>query len=93
VPAAKPDPAGVTQAYAQANDVPLAVPVPIPAAAPQARPFFQSMFSDRGSSAVAQTVSNLWTPGRTDAPAAPSLMLNLFTDAPPAPRKAPGGKT
>lgn len=95
MPAATPDTAGLTQAYAQANDRPLAVPVPIPAATPQTRPFFQSMFSDRGSSAVAQTVSNLWTPARTDAPAvaAPSLMLNLFTDAPAAPRKAPGGKT
>ena len=95
MPAAPPDTAGLTQAYAQANDRPLAVPVPIPAATPQTRPFFQSMFSDRGSSAVAQTVSNLWTPARTDAPAAaaPSLMLNLFTDAPAAPRKAPGGKT
>ena len=93
MPATTPDPAGVTQAYAQANDIPLAVPVPVPAAAPQTRPLFQSMFSDRGSSAVAQTVSNLWTPGRTDAPAAPSLMLNLFTDAPAAPRKPPGGKT
>ena len=93
MPATTPDPAGVTQAYAQANDIPPAVPVPVAAAAPQTRPLFQSMFSDRGSSAVAQTVSNLWTPGRTDAPATPSLMLNLFTDAPAAPRKPPGGKT
>jgi hypothetical protein len=93
--AASPDTAGVTQAYAQANDAPLAVPVPVAAVAPEARPLFQSMFTDRGSRAVAQTVSNLWTPARTDAPAAaaPSLMLNLFTDAPAAPRKAPGGKT
>jgi hypothetical protein len=89
-----PDTAGITQAYAQANDAPLAMPVPVPAIAPDARPLFQSMFSDRGGRAVAQTVSNLWTPARTEAPAAaPSLMLNLFTDAPAAPRKAPGGKT
>jgi hypothetical protein len=52
------------------------------------------MFTDRGSRAVTQTVSNLWTPGRSDTPAvaAPSLMLNLFTDTPAAPRKPPGGK-
>ena len=84
----------VTQAFAQANDVPLAVPVPVPAAAPAARPFFQTMFSDRGNRAVTQTVSNLWTPARSDTPAAaaPSLMLNLFTDPPAAPRKPAGGK-
>ena len=40
------------------------------------------MFSDRGNRAVTQTVSNLWTPARSDTPAAPSLMLNLFTDTP-----------
>jgi hypothetical protein len=91
-PAASPDIAGVTQAFAQANDVPLAVPVPVPAAAPAARPFFQTMFSDRGNRAVTQTVSNLWTPARSDTPAAPSLMLNLFTDTPAAPRKPAGGK-
>jgi len=91
-PAASPDIAGVTQAFAQANDVPLAVPVPVPAAASAARPFFQTMFSDRGNRAVTQTVSNLWTPARSDTPAAPSLMLNLFTDTPAAPRKPTGGK-
>ena len=93
-PTAPPDTAGVTQAFAQANDVPPAVPVPVPAAVPAAGPFFQTMFTDRGSRAVTQTVSNLWTPARSDTPAtaAPSLMLNLFTDAPAAPRKAPGGK-
>jgi hypothetical protein len=52
------------------------------------------MFSDRGNRAVTQTVSNLWTPARSDTPAAaaPSLMLNLFTDPPAAPRKPAGGK-
>jgi hypothetical protein len=54
------------------------------------------MFSDRGNRAVTQTVSNLWTPARSDPPAAaapaPSLMLNLFTDPPAAPRKPDGGK-
>jgi hypothetical protein len=91
-PAVSPDIAGVTQAFAQANDVPLAVPVPVPAAAPAARPFFQTMFSDRGNRAVTQTVSNLWTPARSDTPAAPSLMLNLFTDPPANGRKPAGGK-
>jgi hypothetical protein len=93
-PAASPDIAGVTQAFAQANDVPPAVPVPVLAAAPAARPFFQTMFSDRGNRAVTQTVSNLWTPARSDAPAAaaPSLMLNLFTDPPANGRKPAGGK-
>ncbi|HEY1309397.1 MAG TPA: lytic transglycosylase domain-containing protein [Pseudolabrys sp.] len=95
---ATPDPAGVTQAFAQANaqtsDLPPANPVPVAAVPPEARPMFQSMFTDRGSRAVAQTVSNLWTQARTEAqPApAPSLMLNLFTDAPAAPRKPSGGK-
>jgi hypothetical protein len=87
--ASSTDTAGVTQAYAQANDTPSAIPVP--ATPPDARPFFQSMFTDRGSRAVAQTVSNLWTPAHGDAPqaAAPSLLLNLFSD-PPASRKSPG---
>jgi len=97
-PAASPDTAGVTQAFAQANDLRPPAFVPPVEAAPlptrQARPFFQTMFSDRGNRAVTQTVSNLWTPASADAPtaAAPSLMLNLFTDAPAAPRKRPGGK-
>jgi hypothetical protein len=92
--AASPDPAGVTQAFAQANDLPPANPVPVAAVPPEARPIFQSMFTDRGSRAVAQTVSNLWTPAKTEVqPApAPSLMLNLFTDAPAATRKPSGGK-
>lgn len=87
-----PDTAGLTQAYARANDPPPAIPVPVPATPPEARPLFQSMFTDRGGRAVAQTVSNLWTQTHADAPPAaePSLMLNLFTDAPPAHRKTPG---
>jgi hypothetical protein len=87
-----PDTAGMTQAFAQANEPQITNPVPVAAVPPEARPLFQSMFSDRGRSAVAQTVSNLWTPASSDAPAAPepSLMLNLFTDAPPSHRKTPG---
>ena len=38
--------------------------VPVPAPAPQARPFFQTMFTDRGTRAVTQTVSSLWTPAK-----------------------------
>ena len=57
-----PDPAGVAQAFAQANARPLAIPVPVPAVPPDTRPLFQSMFTDRGNRAVTQTVSNLWTP-------------------------------
>ncbi len=53
------------------------------------------MFSDRGNRAVAQTVSNLWAQTQSEAQTAPapSLMLNLFTDAPapPPPRKPSGG--
>ena len=91
--AVSPDRAGVTQAFAQANaqtnDLPPANPVPR-----EARPIFQSMFTDRGSRAVAQTVSNLWTPAKTEAQPAPppSLMLNLFTDTPAATRKPSGDK-
>jgi hypothetical protein len=87
-----PDTAGMTQAFAQANEPQIANPVPVAAVPPEARPLFQSMFSDRGRNAVAQTVSNLWTPASSEAPPAPepSLMLNLFTDAPPAHRKTPG---
>ena len=63
-----------------------------PGGAAEARPFFQSMFTDRGNRAVTQTVSNLWTPAKSDAPAAPSLMLNLFSDPPAGARKPAGGK-
>jgi hypothetical protein len=93
-PAAAPDTAGVTQAFAQANNMPLAAPMPVPAVAPDARPLFQSMFSDRGSHPVAQAVTNLWTPAGSQTPAAADrpLTLNLFSDPPAAVRKAPGGK-
>lgn len=89
--ASSPDTAGVTQAYVQANEIPPAIPVPVAAVPPEARPLFQSMFTDRGGRAVAQTVSNLWTPANGDAPQvpAPSPLLNLFSDT-PATRKPPG---
>ena len=91
--AVSPDTAGVTQALAQVNSLPPANPVPVPAVPPEARPFFQGMFSDRGSRAVTQTVSDLWAPSKSDAPAAPSLMHNLFSDPPAGARKPSGGKT
>jgi len=94
-PAGSPDTAGVTQAFAQANALPPAIPVPVPATAPEARPFFQTMFTDRGNGPVTQTVSNLWTPAKSDAPVASrrSLMLNLFSDPPAGNgRKPAGGK-
>jgi hypothetical protein len=52
------------------------------------------MFTDRGNGPVTQTVSNLWTPAKSDAPAASerSLMLNLFSDPPANGRKPAGGK-
>ncbi len=99
-PVVSPDTAGVTQAFAQANDVgppPPSAPA-IRAAAvppPAVNHFFQTMFTDRGNRAVTQTVSNLWTPADANAPGAgePSRLLNLFTDAPAVPHKRAGGKT
>ena len=92
-PVVSPDTAGVTQAFAQANSLPPPNPVPVPAVPPEARPLFQSMFSDRGNRAVTQTVSDLWAPAKPDAPAAPSLMHNLFSDPPAVARRPSGGKT
>ena len=57
--AASPDTAGVTQAFAQAND---GLP-PLP----DTRPLFQAMFTDRAREAVTQTVSSLWAPAKTAA--------------------------
>ena len=65
--AVAPDPAVVTQAYANAAARPLAIPVPVPAVPPDPRPLFQSMFTDRGNQPVAQAVSSLWTPPDADA--------------------------
>jgi Transglycosylase SLT domain len=84
---ASPDTAGVTQAFAQANqNVP-----PLP----DSRPLFQSMFTDRARKAVTQTVSSLWTPGKTGAPAStePARPLDLFTDIQPNTRKLLGGNS
>lgn len=87
--AATPNPAGVTQVYADADKRPLAIPVPVAAVPPDRRPLFQSMFSDRGNRPVSQTVSSLWTPAGVDATAQGKspLALNLFSDPPPAAQK------
>jgi len=74
-----PDTAGVTQAFAAANDVPLL---------PDARPLFQSMFTDRARNAVTQTVSSLWAPAKDgQAATVPARPLDLFTDSASDPRK------
>jgi Transglycosylase SLT domain len=73
--APSPDTAGVTQAFAAASS---------PPAIQDSRPLFQAMFTDRAR-AVAQTVSELWTPPGAEANAA--RPLNLFGDAPSDPRK------
>ena len=79
-----PDTAGVTQAFAAANDhlPPL----------PDSKPLFQAMFTDRARAAVTQTVSSLWAPSKSDnksepsaaqrTQAAPGEPLDLFTDRP-----------
>jgi len=67
-----PDTAGFTQALASANSA---------SAAQDSRPLFQSMFTDRGSSAVAPAVVNLWTQGGTGETA--HRGLDLFTDSKP----------
>jgi hypothetical protein len=83
-----PDTAGVTQAFADANDH-------LPAL-PDTKPLFQAMFTDRTRKAVTQTVSSLWAPSKTQSsdqgnsapPAARSGQgLDLFTDSPSDIRK------
>ena len=87
VQAATPNPAVVTQAYANTAARPLAVPVPVPAVPPDQRPLFQSMFADRGNQPVAQTVSSLWTPPDAAMLAKAPSTLSLFTDLPPPAHK------
>ena len=84
-----PDTAGVTQAFADANDH-------LPAL-PDTKPLFQAMFTDRARKAVTQTVSGLWAPAKTQAsdqgnsapPAAArsGQGLDLFSDSPSDIRK------
>ncbi|HMJ41560.1 MAG TPA: transglycosylase SLT domain-containing protein [Pseudolabrys sp.] len=84
-----PDTAGVTQAFADANDH-------LPAL-PDTKPLFQAMFTDRARKAVTQTVSSLWAPAKTQAsdqgnsapPAAArsGQGLDLFSDSPSDIRK------
>jgi len=66
-----PDTAGFTQALASVNSAPVQ----------DSRPLFQSMFTDRGSSAVAPAVMNLWTQG--GAGDTVHRGLDLFTDGKP----------
>ncbi len=54
-----PDTAGVTQAFAEANDH-------LPAL-PDTKPLFQAMFTDRARKAVTQTVSSLWAPAKSQS--------------------------
>jgi hypothetical protein len=63
-----PDTAGITQVLAAAGQTESSVP--------DNRPLFQSMFTDRGASAVAPAVTDLWSPS------ASSGALDLFTDGP-----------
>jgi hypothetical protein len=76
-----PDTAGVTQAFAEANDLP-----PLP----DTKPLFQAMFSDRAR-AVTQTVSSLWGADKSGDKAAAASQTktqsgarghDLFTDSP-----------
>jgi hypothetical protein len=67
-----PDTAGVTQAFAQASELP-----PLP----DSKPLFQSMFTDRARAAVTRTVSSLWASDKSATAAQPARPLDLFTDS------------
>jgi hypothetical protein len=81
-----PDTAGMTQAFASASEK---LPPP-----PAPRPSFQSMFTDRVSQPLAQTVNNLWGAPTKGAsrPAQSVQVLDLFTDTRPDERKLLGDK-
>jgi len=81
-----PDTAGVTQAFAQAGEK---LPAP-----PPARQTFQSMFTDRVSQPLAQTVTNLWgaAPAGPPSQAQKVQSFDLFTDPRPNERKLVGDK-
>ena len=81
-----PDTAGVTQAFAQAGEK---LPPP-----PPARQSFQSMFTDRVSQPLAQTVNNLWgSPASGSSSQAPAVkVFDLFSDTKPNERKLLGDK-
>jgi len=85
VPSKVPDTAGVTQAFADANNnlPPL----------PDTKPLFQAMFTDRARKAVTQTVSSLWAPASTAAARAaePAQLHDLFSDSKADTRKLFGG--
>jgi hypothetical protein len=70
-----PDTAGITQAFADANDQRPALP--------DTRPLFQAMFTDRARAAVSPQVATLWSqPKSGTAPATTDSAqpLDLFTD-------------
>ncbi len=87
------DPAGVTQAYAQART---SLPVQPHYTRPvqEDRPLFQSMFTDVPRRGVSQTVNTLWASGKggPQPDGQPSALLDLFRDTPPGPRKTRDGK-
>jgi len=90
-PAVPPDTAGMAQAFADAHDA---------RPQPAARPFFETMFSDRGGGAVANTVSRLWTgqkgaaprPAQAPLPGGAINPLDLFVDSARNARRLFGGK-
>lgn len=79
---ATPDTAGITQAFASANE---SLPSP-----PDTKPLFEAMFTDRTRTPVAPAVNSLWARSKDDGAAAGSAPvggLNLFTDGRPDIRK------
>jgi hypothetical protein len=89
------DPAGVTEAYAQARaPAPPPAPVAVQAHRPvqETRPLFQAMFTDVPRRGVSQTVNTLWAsgPAERQLDSQPSALLDLFRDVPL--RKTSGGK-
>jgi len=81
-PALTPDTAGMTQAFANANEK-------LP---PPARASFQSMFTDRVNQPLAQTVNNLWGAPSTSTRTPSVQSFDLFTDMRPNERKLLGDK-
>jgi hypothetical protein len=78
-----PDTAGVTEAFAAANELP-----PLP----DTKPLFQAMFTDRARKAVTEKVSSLWAPAKADNNSEPKAQPatqghDLFTDSPTDIRK------
>ena len=79
-----PDTAGMTKALASASEN---LPPP-----PAPRPSFQSMFTDRVSQPLAQTVNTLWGPPSAGTQTVAPHVFDLFTDTKPNERKLLGDK-